>query len=276
MSSDTARSRAFYEALFGWTSEEAGPEYGGYINFLKDGVPVAGCMASQGQDGPDNVWSVYLAVEDAEKTVESAAANGGSVMFGAMDVGTLGRMAAVTDAGGAAIGIWQPRDHQGFKVLAEPGAPGWFELHTRDYDASVRFYRDVFGWDTYVQGDSPEFRYTTLGQDESAQAGIMDASSFLPDGVPAHWSIYFQVESTDAALDQVVKLGGQVVLQAEDTPYGRLATAADATGTLFKFVSNENLSCRLGLRRAARRGSARSPSRRRGGMSRARFRSDAR
>ena len=85
-------------------------------------------------------------------------------------------MAVFTDAGGAAIGVWQPGQHRGFGLLAEPGAPTWFELHTRDYDASVRFYQDVFGWDTQVVSDTPEFRYTTLGEGDDALAGIMDAT----------------------------------------------------------------------------------------------------
>ena len=56
-------------------------------------------------------------------------------------------------------------------------------------------------------------------------------------GVPAHWSIYFGVDDTDAALAQVVDLGGSVLLPAEDTPYGRLAAASDPTGTAFKLVA---------------------------------------
>ena len=35
--SDPDKGRAFYEELFGWTSEDAGEEYGGYVNFSKDG-----------------------------------------------------------------------------------------------------------------------------------------------------------------------------------------------------------------------------------------------
>ena len=87
-------------------------------------------------------------------------------------------------------------------------------------------------------GDSPEFRYTTLGEGEEQLAGIMDASGFLPEGVPAHWSVYFRVDDTDAALKQAVELGGTVVVPAEDTPYGRLATAADPTGAVFKLVGS--------------------------------------
>lgn len=234
MTSDTAKSRAFYGELFGWTSEDAGQEYGGYINFHKDGVPVAGCMQATPDMGVANVWSVYLATDDAEKTVEAAAANGGQVLVPAMAVLELGSMAVVSDAGGAVVGMWQAGLHKGMGILNEPGAPSWFELHTRDYEASLRFYRDVFKWDTHEVSNTPEFRYTTLGEGEGQLAGIMDASAFLPEGMPAHWSIYFGVENADAALAKIKKLSGTTVQPAEDTPYGRLATASDSTGSVFK------------------------------------------
>ena len=237
-SSDTAKARAFYEQLFGWTSEEAGPEYGGYINFAKDGVGVAGCMHNDGTQGAPDVWTIYLATDDAQKTADAAVANGGVIHVAPMDVGDIGVMGLVTDAGNAAIGLWQPKEFQGFGVLAEPNTPAWFELHTRDYDASVAFYRDVFRWDTHAMGDTPEFRYTTLGEGEEAAAGIMDATAFLPEGVPAHWSVYFGTTDTDASLARVTELGGSVLMGAEDTPYGRLATVADPTGAMFKLVQS--------------------------------------
>ena len=63
-------------------------------------------------------------------------------------------------------------------------------------------------------------------------------ATFLPEGVPPHWSVYFGTASTDASLEKVVDLGGSIVVAAEDTPYGRLATAADPTGTHFKLVQS--------------------------------------
>jgi uncharacterized protein len=76
-------------------------------------------------------------------------------------------------------------------------------------------------------------------------AGVMDASGFLPDGIPAHWSVYFGVDDTDVALAKIVELGGSIVTPAEDTPYGRLATTADPTGAQFKLVApNEAMPAR--------------------------------
>jgi hypothetical protein len=231
---DPAKSQAFYTELFGWTVQDPGPEYGGYFNFHKNDVPVAGGMRNDGSSGQPDAWNIYLATDDAKRTVDDAAANGGQVIVPAMDVMNLGTMAVVTDPGGAVIGAWQPGEHKGFGLLEEPGAPSWFELQTRDYDAAVEFYRKVFRWDTQVMSDVPEFRYTTLGRDDTQLAGVMDGANFLPAGVPSHWSVYFGVESTDAALAKIGQLGGSTVMAAQDTPYGRLATAADPTGALFK------------------------------------------
>jgi predicted enzyme related to lactoylglutathione lyase len=246
--SDPQRSQDFYSRLFGWTAESAGEEYGGYINFSKDGQLIAGCMKNDGESGMPDVWSVYLSTDDAQTTADAAAANDGQVLVAAMQVMDLGSMAVLADTGGATIGAWQPGTHHGFgtrsvgqalrgEPLGEPGTPNWFELHARDYDATVRFYRDVFKWDTHVMSDTPEFRYTTLGEGDSQLAGIMDASGFLPDGVPVNWQIYFGVDDADAALAEVVSLGGSVVQPAEDSPFGRLAQAADPTGALFKIVA---------------------------------------
>ena len=234
--SDMDRSRSFYDQLLGWTSESAGAEFGGYVNFSRDGVRVAGAMTNDGTSGQGDSWNVYLAVEDAAATVDAAQAAGGSVIVPAMQLAQLGHMAVVTDVGGSAIGIWQPDEHKGFGVVAEPGSPGWFELHTRAYDDSVAFYQKVFGWDTAVASDEPEFRYTTLGEGETAAAGIMDASVF-PEGAPTGWSVYFQVADADAAVAKVTELGGAVTQGPDDTPYGRLVACTDPTGAAFKLVA---------------------------------------
>ena len=234
--SDVASVRSFYCDLFGWTADEPNEEFGGYFMFSRDGVPVAGGMAKQSAEVPDT-WSIYLATNDIEKTLAAATAGGGTVVVPAMRVGDTGTMAFVIDPAGAAIGVWQPQDFFGFATYAETGAPSWWELLTKDYATALSFYRDVFGWDTAVMGDTDEFRYSVAMDGENQSAGVMDAAAFLPEGVPSHWSVYFAVDDADAALARVQELGGTVVAPAEDTPYGRLATAADPGGAQFKLVA---------------------------------------
>jgi predicted enzyme related to lactoylglutathione lyase len=236
-SSDTDAATAFYGELFGWTAEPPQEGFGGYFTFTKDGKHVGGCMHNDGKAGVPDGWTVYLMSDDVEATADAAAASGGRVDLAPMAVAENGSMAMLADPGQAMLGVWQPGTQKGFEVAGEIGTPNWFELHTRDYDATVEFYRDVFGWDTRVLSDTPESRYTTLGAGESQLAGIMDAAASLPEGAPASWSIYFGVSDADAALERVVELGGQITRPAEDTPYGRLAQATDPTGASFKLIA---------------------------------------
>jgi predicted enzyme related to lactoylglutathione lyase len=232
--SDKAKSKAFYGELFGWTAED-NDEFGGYTSFSVDGGTIAGGMQNDGQMGPDG-WSAYFCTDDIAKACEASEARGGKVEAPPMPVGDLGQMAFVTDAGGAFVGLWQPGEHRGFQRYGQHGAPGWFELWTRDWQASIDFYRNVLGSEIEIAGDTPEFRYAIVHEGDTQWAGIMDASGFLPEGVPAHWSVYFHADDADATIAKAVSLGGSVVQPAEDTPYGRLATLTDITGATFKLV----------------------------------------
>lgn len=235
--SDPEGARAFYGQLFGWTAEAAGEEYGGYINFSKNGSAVAGCMRNSGDMGFPDAWSVYLASADVQATADAVPAAGGQVVVAPMEVPAQGTMAFFADPGGAMVGAWQPGGHNGFQIFNEPGTPVWFEVLTRDHNATVRFYESVFGWQTDVLSDTPEFRYTTLGKGDDALAGIMDATDYLPAEVPPHWSLIFLVEDTDAGVAKVQELGGTVLREPEDTPYGRVAQVTDTTGAVFSLMS---------------------------------------
>ncbi len=234
--SDVEGSRRFYSELFGWEAQEPSPEFGGYFMFTRDGVPIAGGMGDMGDLSANNSWKIYLATEDVEKTVAAAEAAGAQIVAPTMPVADLGIQVVLVDPTGAALGAWQPGTFPGFTVLAEHGSPGWFELHTRDHGAAVSFYRTVFHWSTDDVGDTDEFRYTTMRNPdgEGELAGIMDASGFLPEGVPAHWSVYWEVDDADATVAKATSLGGSVVMGATDTPYGRLATLTDPSGAEFK------------------------------------------
>ncbi len=236
MSTDVDGATAFYSALLGWTPGASNPEFGGYSTFTLGGEAVAGLMGCMDPNGPQNVWSVYLAVTDAAATVEAAKAHGGTVIVEAMPVGDIGTMAVVLDAGHAAVAMWQPATHRGGLVAAD-GAPCHFELHTRDFDAAVAFYRDVFKWSPQTAADEPGFRYTMLDVGPGENAGIFDAATDLPEGLPAHWAVYFAVPDVDKALAETERLGGSIMMPGVDTPYGRLATAVDPYGAVFKLRS---------------------------------------
>lgn len=239
MTSNTEGAKAFYGPLLRWdfqTGDEA--LYGGYVMALLNGQPVAGIMQKQPEqaDFPD-LWSTYLGTDDAEATMRAVTEAGGNVLFGPMEVPGQGHMGMVQDPTGAAVGTWQPAGMRGYGLVYEPGAPYWHELFTRDFGASLDFYSAAFGWDVSVVSDSDEFRYATLGADAAARAGVMDASSFLPEGVPAHWRVYFGVEDARAAAEVVAQLGGTVLSGPEDTPYGTIVTIQDPFGAQLLLAS---------------------------------------
>jgi predicted enzyme related to lactoylglutathione lyase len=222
--------------VFGWEALEPSPEFGGYFMFARNGNPTAGGMGDMGEMRADNAWKIYLHTDDIERTVTDAKAKGAQVFADPMAVADLGKQAVLADPTGATVGAWEPGTFPGFITVAEKGAPSWFELQTRDVPAAVDFYTTVFGTKSTVVSDTGEFRYTVLvpadGGDEIA--GIMDASSFLPEGVQARWLVYWHVDDVDGAAAKVKEHGGTILDEAQDTPYGRIATATDPTGAQFK------------------------------------------
>ncbi len=237
MTSNMSRSQEFYTALFGWTYETGDEEkYGGYVMAFKDGKSVAGLMQSQEDSGYPDVWSTYLRVDDIAASADAARNAGGIVHLEPMDVPEQGKMAMLGDPSGASIGLWEFGGHTGFQSHEEPGAAAWHELHSKNYPAAVGFYRDVFGLQTSVMSDTPEFRYTNLVQDGRELAGIMDASAWLPEDAPSNWQVYFQTDDVDAAIAKALTLGATIINEAEDSPYGRVAGLTDCTGAMFKLV----------------------------------------
>jgi len=233
--SDVEGSRRFYAELFGWEAGEGSPEFDGYFMFSRDGVPVAGAMGPMGDQPASDTWKIYLATDDVAATVERAAAAGAQVLVPPVPVADLGVQAVLLDPHRAQVGAWQAGTFPGFTVLAEVGAPSWFELHTDHHDEAVAFYRATFGWETGVVGDTDEFRYTTVLEPGTGAevAGVFDAAAQL-GGARSAWTTYWQVADADRSAARVAELGGAVLDEPKDSPYGRMATVADPTGATFR------------------------------------------
>ena len=233
---DIARASTFYSRLFGWDIQAGPPEAGGYAMCLKAGHTVAGIGPKQGPPGTPPTWTVYLASDDADQTAGKITAAGGQILVAPMDVMDVGRMVVAADPAGAIFGVWQARSHTGMGLANEPGSVCWNENFSRDMDGGQAFYHSVFG---YGFGDmsTPDFRYATLKLDGKEVGGIGEMGSEFPAGPAAHWSTYFAVEDTDAAVATVTAAGGAVLRAPWDTPYGRMASVSDDQGAPFSLMS---------------------------------------
>jgi len=107
---DPGSAKAFYDAVFGWSSVDHDMGQMGTYTEWKLGDASIGGMANITGRVPDEVpahWMVYFAVEDADATVAQVGELGGEVRFGPVDI-PAGRFAMLADPWGAAFAVITP------------------------------------------------------------------------------------------------------------------------------------------------------------------------
>ena len=77
-----------------------------YTELKLNGRAIAGALKPP-VDGMPAVWGVYFAVDDTDKAVEIATANGGTVIQPPFDIEP-GRMAVLADPAGAMFSVVKP------------------------------------------------------------------------------------------------------------------------------------------------------------------------
>jgi predicted enzyme related to lactoylglutathione lyase len=237
---DPEGARAFYTGLFGWTADPGPPEFGGYTMCLLEGRPVAGLSPKPESWSGPNVWSTYLAVDDADATMARASTEDGTVVVEPVTVGPMGRMAFGADPAGGIYGVWQAGEHTGVHVYNEPGSLVWNELMTRDYEAARAFYAAVFGYSYEDMGDGENFTYSTVTRpDGHVVAGIGALDHNMPPEVPSRWVTYFGVADTDAAAARAQELGAALEMAPFDSQFGRIAVVRAPQGETFSLISVE-------------------------------------
>jgi predicted enzyme related to lactoylglutathione lyase len=231
----------FYSAIFGWEVHEAGdPEQtGGYRMATLRGKYVAGLGPIQGEGQPPS-WATYVSTDDADATAAKVKEAGGQVFAEPFDILDVGRMGVFADPEGAVFCVWQPKQHPGAQLVNETGAFGWTELNTRDPESAKAFYGSVFGWRGEpfdMGGEGPDYVVWHLGDAEQGMGGMIDMRGNMPDEVPPHWMVYFNVDDCDATVAQVKELGGEVAYGPMEIPnVGRFAILTDPQGAHFAVI----------------------------------------
>ncbi|MGC0419549.1 VOC family protein [Embleya sp. AB8] len=235
-SPDTAAAAEFYTNVFGWSFQSAGPDAGGYGLFEQDGKSVAG-LGPLTEEGASSAWTVYFKTPDAEATARATEQAGGRVRVAPFDVMEMGRMAPLTDSGGADFAIWQPGAFAGSELMAEPTSLAWVELHGVDRTVALGFYGALFGWRS-EEFQMPGMTYTVLSTAEGTQqdnsfGGIVPD----PNGQDPHWIAYFEVADPDDVIAKAQSRDGTVLMPATDVPeVGRMAWLADPFGAPFAII----------------------------------------
>jgi predicted enzyme related to lactoylglutathione lyase len=102
------------------------------------------------------------------------------------------------------------------------GEPSYVELGVPDTERALRFYGALLDWPAPPAGGMQQVETPTL-------------SIGIHGGDPeAHFEVFFAVEDLASALEQVVRLGGRVVREAQDAgSFGSYAECADDQGVRF-------------------------------------------
>jgi predicted enzyme related to lactoylglutathione lyase len=103
MTNDVAKAKAFYGATLGWTFDDMPMPSGAVYTIAHSGAAmVAGMMDMTGV--PPH-WFNYIEVDDVDHRVALVVENGGQVLRGPFNIPNVGRIAILSDATGAAIGL---------------------------------------------------------------------------------------------------------------------------------------------------------------------------
>jgi hypothetical protein len=226
----------FYAAQFGWDIRTRGTEVGGYSIAHMQGRGVAGIGPKMGPPETPPAWTMYLATDDADATAARITGAGGQLLLPPGDIADAGRMALAADITGGVFGVWQAGAHIGTGVANMPGALTWNEHMSHDFEAAKKFYGAVFGYE-FQDISSEGFSYATFNLDGRPAGGIGAYPAAVPAGTPGSWTVYFGAASTDDLVATAVRAGGKVEHEPVDSPYGRMAMAADDQGARFSVIS---------------------------------------
>jgi uncharacterized protein len=230
---DLQASLAFYGGVLGWEFADAGEEAGHYHQAFVNGKRVAGIAPAQTGAPPMAFWTVYLNGTDADAHAAAIKAAGGQVVFDPLTVMDQGRMVIGQDPAGAMFGIWEPMAHHGSELVNENAAPTWNELLTHDLDGAKRFYGSLFD---YEYDSMPEFNYEMVKVEGNVVLGMWQIGDPLPADTPSNWLNYFHLDDVDAGFARVRELGGELLREPIDSPYGRHAPVRDPQGGVFSLI----------------------------------------
>lgn len=108
---DVARAQKFYAETLGWRFEPMPMPDMTYWIIQSGGARVGGMFEMRGEafEGAPEHWLTYIAVDDVDARLQKAVAAGARVCKEAFDIAGVGRMAVLSEPGGAVVAWMTPR-----------------------------------------------------------------------------------------------------------------------------------------------------------------------
>ena len=112
LTKDAERAKKFYGQAIGWNFDAMPMPDGATYWVAKMGdKPVGGLFPTNrpGMEAMPQTWMSYLAVDDVDTRVKKATAAGAKLMRPIFDIPNIGRIAILTEPGGAGVGWITPK-----------------------------------------------------------------------------------------------------------------------------------------------------------------------
>lgn len=106
----------------------------------------------------------------------------------------------------------------------------YVELHSKNPDQALSFYRSLFDWKLSAPHVTPSGPYTEIATGEGLEGGAMTAKGESP----SHWMVYIRVDDLRAHVAKARELGGRLLVEPAEVPdTGWFAVIADPAGATF-------------------------------------------
>ena len=235
---DVEGAKAFYSAVLGWRTADVSMPDAPYTLFIAKDTPVAGVIGLPPdalENGAEQQWIGYVAVDSVDDTANRVEQLGGVVHIPPADVLGVSRFSIVADPQRATIALVNDREGSQQQPAPQgPGAVGWHELHTASIERSFAFYGPLLGWQKAGAPADPKDPYQEFSAGGKTIGGMLarpGQSAF------SLWLYYFNVAGVAAAAKRVEAAGGQIL----DGPFtvqggAQAIHCRDPQGAIFALV----------------------------------------
>jgi uncharacterized protein len=213
MTTDAASAKAFYGKVMGWAVLDASAPGMPYALFTLGEEPVSGLMSlppGAATVGARPRWLGYVGVADVDAAAARARSLGGTLLAPPMDVPGISRVSVIADPQTATLALVRGLQPGRLRPtqLGEPGRVGWHELVTADWESALAFYGTLLGWRKTQAEQGAVGTYQTIAIGGETIGGMFTKPASVRE---PFWLYYFNVADIDAAVDNVIAHGGQVV-----------------------------------------------------------------
>ncbi len=206
-----------------------------YTMFQLEGenaAALSGMMPEMQEMGMPSHWTNYVSVDDVDSLADVVTDNGGTILYGPMDIFDSGRMLQIQDPTGAQLGLWQPKNHIGAGIVNTVGAMCWNELLTKDTAAAKAFYNKLLGWE-YQTDENGYILIMNGGRNNGAMMQLDESFG----NMPSVWQPYFTVADIDASIERAGELSGTIIIPKTEAPgAGHFAYLSDPAGAYFYII----------------------------------------